>query len=108
MERGSTLLTRRSKKGYGAYSKVDYVALREWCLSRKGLLIVCEQEGADWLPFRPLYDLRVSSQRVTTEVWWSEYRGSLSAEQLGDELAVERSSVIDIDSLRACLNRPSS
>jgi hypothetical protein len=32
----------------------DYRHLGEWCMSRKGQVIVCEQEGADWLPFVPL------------------------------------------------------
>lgn len=33
---------------------VDYQALAEWSRSRKGQVIVCEGEGAEWLPFRPL------------------------------------------------------
>jgi site-specific DNA-adenine methylase len=33
---------------------IDFRDLRDWCLSREGLVIVCEQEGADWLPFEPL------------------------------------------------------
>jgi len=32
----------------------DYGELGEWCLSRKGQVIVCEGGGADWLPFVPL------------------------------------------------------
>jgi hypothetical protein len=32
----------------------DFDALGAWCSSRVGLAIVCENEGADWLPFRPL------------------------------------------------------
>ncbi len=34
------------------YSVVDYKHLGKWCKSRDGQVIVCEQEGADWLPFR--------------------------------------------------------
>ena len=33
--------------------ELDYGELAEWCRSRRGQVIVCEQEGADWLPFRP-------------------------------------------------------
>jgi site-specific DNA-adenine methylase len=33
---------------------IDYAELAEWCKTRRGQIIVCEQEGADWLPFRPL------------------------------------------------------
>jgi len=31
---------------------VDYERLGKWCKSREGLVIVCENTGADWLPFR--------------------------------------------------------
>jgi len=31
---------------------IDYVALGNWCKTRKGQVIVCENEGATWLPFR--------------------------------------------------------
>lgn len=34
---------------------LDYAALGEWCRARRGQVIVCEQEGATWLPFRPLF-----------------------------------------------------
>lgn len=30
---------------------IDYERLSEWCRSRPGQAIVCEQAGADWLPF---------------------------------------------------------
>lgn len=32
----------------------DYEFLAQWCLTRRGQVIVCEQEGADWLPFHEL------------------------------------------------------
>jgi len=35
-------------------SKLDYDHLANWCLSRKGQVIVCENEGANWLPFEYL------------------------------------------------------
>lgn len=61
--------------------KLDFVALGEWCRERRGLTIACEQEGADWLPFVPLYDMRGTSavanakngrakKTTTTEVVW--------------------------------------
>lgn len=31
----------------------DYGALGAWCRARRGLVITCEQQGADWLPFEP-------------------------------------------------------
>jgi len=36
------------------HSALDYRALASWCLTRPGQLIVCENEGANWLPFQPL------------------------------------------------------
>ena len=36
---------------------IDFDHLAQWCLSRKGQVIVCENEGANWLPFVPFCDL---------------------------------------------------
>lgn len=35
-------------------NNIDYTQLAEWCLTRRGQVIVCENEGADWLPFQSL------------------------------------------------------
>lgn len=32
---------------------VDYAKLAEWCKTRKGRVMVCENVGASWLPFEP-------------------------------------------------------
>lgn len=37
------------------HHNVDYKHLANWCQSRNGQVIVCEQEGADWLPFVPCW-----------------------------------------------------
>lgn len=37
---------------------VDYAALAQWCLSRRGQVIVCENVGATWLPFESLVERR--------------------------------------------------
>ena len=34
--------------------KINYNELSEWCQSRKGQVIVCENGSANWLPFAPL------------------------------------------------------
>lgn len=39
-------------------SHIDYLKLSEWCLSRNGEIIVCENSKADWLPFEPLVELK--------------------------------------------------
>lgn len=44
-------------------SEVDYPALAEWCKSRRGQVVVCEERTADWLPFRPLYPADVTEGR---------------------------------------------
>lgn len=49
-------------KSYTHGSKdIDYVDLGEWCKSRKGQVIVCENKGADWLPFKD--EFIIKSQR---------------------------------------------
>lgn len=37
---------------------IDYEQLGRWCQSRRGLTIVCENTGADWLPFTHLCDAK--------------------------------------------------
>jgi site-specific DNA-adenine methylase len=37
------------------YSEIDYEILAEWCKRRRGQSIVCEMQGALWLPFKPFY-----------------------------------------------------
>lgn len=44
-------------------SDIDYTKLGEWCLGRNGQIIVCENHGATWLPFRPF---------VTTTAAWGK------------------------------------
>ena len=34
-------------------SGIDFQALSAWCRRRRGQVLVCENEGADWLPFQP-------------------------------------------------------
>lgn len=36
-----------------AQTPESYPALAEWCVEREGQVIVCENDGADWLPFCP-------------------------------------------------------
>lgn len=38
--------------------QIDFNFLGNWCKERKGQVIVCENEGADWLPFEHLIDLQ--------------------------------------------------
>ena len=45
-----------NNSGGGRYrfKGLDYEALGNWCRSLPGQVLVCENEGADWLPFKPL------------------------------------------------------
>lgn len=38
---------------YYPFKVSNYQDLAKWCLSLRGQTIVCENEGADWLPFAP-------------------------------------------------------
>lgn len=54
---------------------LDFTALGAWCRSRHGQVIVCENEGADWLPFVPIGEIRSSnmfkgSTGKSAEVAW--------------------------------------
>jgi hypothetical protein len=56
-------------KGYRCGSNgIDYAQLGAWCASRTGQLIVCENEGADWLPFSGATTLRNARNKGTKEV----------------------------------------
>lgn len=39
---------------YYIENDINYKLLAEWCLSRKGQVIVCENDKAKWLDFKPL------------------------------------------------------
>jgi hypothetical protein len=59
---------------------LDYEALAKWCRRRRGQKIVCEQAGADWLPFEDLRLARNSIGNSATEVVWEApiYRPSVN------------------------------
>jgi len=42
--------------------RIDFAALAEWCRSRRGQVIVCENVGATWLPFRPWRKIKASER----------------------------------------------
>lgn len=55
---------------YGS-QQIDYAVLRDWCISRNGQVIVCENKGATWLPFKDLADVKTTRrQRRSKEVVW--------------------------------------
>jgi hypothetical protein len=50
------------------HCSIDYGKLGEWCASRRGQVIVCENSGATWLPFRSLVDERIGRHPRTTNL----------------------------------------
>ena len=57
---------------YYVHSDIDYVNLAAWCRDRRGHTIVCENDGASWLPFRPFTVLKrgINGGRDSREVIW--------------------------------------
>jgi len=53
--------------------QIDFKSLANWCKSRKGQVIVCENTKADWMPFIPMTKMR-GSKFTTTEAIWSNYK----------------------------------
>ena len=58
-------------------NSIDYEALGEWCAVRNGQVIVCEQEPAAWMNFKPLVDTNNASNKKYTEVVYEQSRTSL-------------------------------
>lgn len=54
---------------YYVNSKVDYKYLGDWCKNRRGQVIVCENEGADWLDFEPLTSLKGQKHNRKEVIW---------------------------------------
>lgn len=52
---------------------IDYSDLAEWCKSRNGQVIVCENTKADWLEFKPLVNLKGQLHETTEAIWNKEY-----------------------------------
>lgn len=46
---------------------IDFEKLGNWCKSRNGELIVCENTKADWMDFKPLKRIQGMAQTNTTE-----------------------------------------
>lgn len=53
---------------------IDYEDLGDWCRTRRGQVIVCEYEGASWLPFQPFHTALSSrvGHKYKEVVWISD------------------------------------
>jgi site-specific DNA-adenine methylase len=60
---------------------IDFEHIAEWCRTRKGQVIACENDGADWLPFRFLAHTKAmqsgkrGGKRTSAEVIWHAVHG---------------------------------
>jgi hypothetical protein len=59
--------------------QLDYEGLAAWCVSRDGTTIVCENVGAQWLPFEPFMNIAanrsVNGGKVSAEAIFVQRRG---------------------------------
>ncbi|ERT09359.1 D12 class N6 adenine-specific DNA methyltransferase family protein [Lyngbya aestuarii BL J] len=68
-------------KGYRYSSKlIDYKKLATWARVRKGEIIFCEGHQGDYLPFKPLLELKGVAGKTSKEVIY--YRSHKASEQL--------------------------
>jgi site-specific DNA-adenine methylase len=51
---------------------IDFSLLSNWCKTRNGQVIVCENTKATWMPFKPMIDMQGAMYK-TTEAIWSNY-----------------------------------
>jgi hypothetical protein len=53
-------------------TEIDFAKLGSWCRSREGQVIVCENTGADWLPFRHLANVKAMSSSSAQAIWTND------------------------------------
>lgn len=54
---------------YYPHQPDDFDKLGSWCRARRGLVVVCENVGATWLPFWPLADIKARRGKSAEAVW---------------------------------------
>ncbi len=52
--------------------KIDYSLLSEWCRSREGHVIVCENTNSSWLPFTPMVKMNGLKFKTMEAIWSNE------------------------------------
>lgn len=51
--------------------RIDFGSLSDWCKSRSGQVVVCENEGSDWLPFESIARVKTTRRsRLSHESVW--------------------------------------
>lgn len=51
---------------------IDYTHLANWSRERESQVIVCESEGADWMDFTPLCQIRGQKKNTIEVMWYKE------------------------------------
>jgi hypothetical protein len=64
------------------FHSINYPDLGQWCRSRSGQVIVCENAGATWLPFRPFRTVKAlegrrGGKRSEEVIWTNDERPAL-------------------------------
>lgn len=59
---------------------LDFAHLRQWIEARAGQVIVCENEKADWMQFRPLVKNQGAQHTGTMEVIWTNQNQQLATQ----------------------------
>ena len=84
---------------------IDFANLAAWCRERQGQVIVCENVGADWLPFEPFMIAKASVGNgragVSHEAIWTNRALDMS---LGDD-SVEAMTESDADRSKQIVER---
>jgi len=52
---------------------LDFNSLANWCKSRNGQVIVCENTKATWMNFKPILQIQGVSNTNTTEAIWTNF-----------------------------------
>jgi 16S rRNA G966 N2-methylase RsmD len=64
-------------------NNINFIELSEWCKSRNGQAIVCENTKAKWLPFKPVIKFTGTQKNVTVEAIWSNLKTNYDNVQMG-------------------------
>jgi len=62
----------KAGKYYFGYNEMNYSKLGAWCRERIGQVMVCENKGADYLPFTFLTEHQGSIQKNVEVVWYNK------------------------------------
>lgn len=61
--------------------QINFTELAEWCKTRRGQTIVCENTKANWLSFKPVIEFTGTQKLTTVEAIWSNHKTNYDAVQ---------------------------